>query len=90
MDIGSHVIAEQGFREPEDNKDIFVILNEEGLVPDNFLENLINMAKFRNILVHDYMRIDPEIVYTVLKNNLGDFDRFSKLIVGWIESLRDE
>lgn len=28
LDIGSHIVAEQGFREPEDNKDVFVILNE--------------------------------------------------------------
>lgn len=59
-------------------------------MPDDFLENLINMAKFRNILVHDYVPIDHEIVYSVLKNNLDDFDRFSKLIVGWSEGLGDE
>lgn len=30
LDIGQHIIAQEGFRMPEDNKDVFVVLSEEG------------------------------------------------------------
>ena len=36
------------------------------------------MASFRNLLVHEYMEIDRRRVYRVLKNDLGDFERFIK------------
>ena len=42
---------------------------------------MVKMAKFRNIIVHDYARIDPEIVVGILKNNLNDFKGFAKDIL---------
>ena len=89
LDIGSHILSEEGFREPEDNKDVFVILEEEGIIPADFLGNLIKMAKFRNILVHNYVRIDHKVVYDILRENLKDFDRFSNHIVEFVERSRN-
>lgn len=34
------------------------------------------MARFRNLLVHQYEAIDPAIVYRIATNHLGDFRRF--------------
>jgi uncharacterized protein YutE (UPF0331/DUF86 family) len=34
------------------------------------------MVGFRNILVHDYTRLDPMIVMRVLRKDLGDLERF--------------
>lgn len=31
---------------------------------------------FRNILVHGYTAVDPQIVRTVLEQRLGDIERF--------------
>lgn len=42
------------------------------------------MAGFRNILVHDYLKIDREIVYEVILNNLKDIEKFIKVIVEYI------
>jgi uncharacterized protein YutE (UPF0331/DUF86 family) len=38
------------------------------------------MAGFRNILVHEYLEIDRRKVYRVLRDDLGDFDRFVKAV----------
>lgn len=35
-----------------------------------------NMVKFRNLIVHRYERIDPEIVYSIIKNKLSLFEAF--------------
>ena len=42
----------------------------------------IDMASFRNILVHDYIKLDREIVFAVIKNNLDDFRTFARIISG--------
>jgi uncharacterized protein YutE (UPF0331/DUF86 family) len=80
LDIGSHLIAEFGFRHPQDNKDVFVVLKEEGIIPEEFLPNLLNMAGFRNIMVHDYARVDNTVVYGILKRHLDDFGRYARLV----------
>ncbi|MBC7249766.1 MAG: DUF86 domain-containing protein [Anaerolineae bacterium] len=87
--VGRHII-EEGFRYPEDNKDVFQILAEEGVVPQTLLPVLLDMARFRNLMVHDYACIDDAKVYAILKRNLGDFDAYARAIVSYLESLRTE
>jgi uncharacterized protein YutE (UPF0331/DUF86 family) len=53
-DISNHLIAKQSLGKPESYADVFKILGEAGIFPRNFVETLIQMAKFRNLLVHLY------------------------------------
>jgi uncharacterized protein YutE (UPF0331/DUF86 family) len=34
------------------------------------------MAGMRNVLVHDYMKVDRGLVHHTLRHDLGDFERF--------------
>jgi len=86
LDIGQHIIAREGFRLPEDNKDVFAVLGENGILPDTLLPELIAMARFRNLIVHDYARIDDQIVLDILRQRLGDFDAFAQAIVRYMEA----
>ena len=90
LDVGKHIIAQDRYRFPVDNKDVFIILAEEGIVPQDLLPNLIDMARFRNLMVHDYARIDDGIVYGILKRRLGDFDRYSAAIVHYLDTSRPQ
>lgn len=76
LDIGNHIIADQNLREPNDKKDIFAVLEENNLISAEVLPNLLKMTQFRNILVHDYAKIDPAIIYKILQEELDDFQRF--------------
>jgi uncharacterized protein YutE (UPF0331/DUF86 family) len=80
LDIGNHLIADQNWREPLNNKDVFTVLEENGVVSSVLLPNLSKMAQFRNILVHDYAKIEPDIIHGILKNNVADFQKFIKEI----------
>lgn len=44
------------------------------------------MSSFRNRIVHDYLDIDPEIVFGILKDHLKDFESYISEILKWIES----
>ncbi|MBL7202109.1 MAG: DUF86 domain-containing protein [Anaerolineae bacterium] len=85
LDIGSHLISAEGFRYPETNREVFAILHEEGVLTDQATECLLQMAAFRNILVHEYVRVSDPIVYRVLKERLGDLEGFAHEVVLWIE-----
>jgi uncharacterized protein YutE (UPF0331/DUF86 family) len=85
LDIGRRIVALEGFRYPDDNQDVFSVLGEEGLVPRDLLPALLDMARFRNLIVHDYARIDDGKVYAILKGRLGDFDAFAEAVRVYLE-----
>lgn len=42
------------------------------------------MVGFKNILVHDYIKIDEEIILYILKNELDDFVDYMNYINRWL------
>lgn len=85
LDIGRRIIAQERFRYPEDNADVFRVLHEENIVSAQLLPALLEMARFRNLIVHNYARIDDARVYGILKRHLGDFDVFARMIVDYLQ-----
>jgi uncharacterized protein YutE (UPF0331/DUF86 family) len=45
----------------------------------DFTEHLMKMARFRNRLVHIYWKIDVDLLYTILQEDLSDFETFLQL-----------
>jgi uncharacterized protein YutE (UPF0331/DUF86 family)/predicted nucleotidyltransferase len=84
LDIGNHVISDLRFRKPESNKDIFEVLSENKIIDSELKESLCKMAGFRNILVHDYMKLNRAIVYDIIQNNLKDLENFASIVVQYI------
>ena len=84
IDIANHIISDMGYRKPSSNKEIFEILFENKIIDSNLKESLSNMAGFRNILVHDYINLDREIVYDILNNNLKDMEDFRNIAMEYV------
>ena len=80
LDIGSHLISDLQLREPKKNSEIFIILVENGILAEQARGNFAAMAGFRNIIVHDYARLDPEIVYRSLRLGILDLKYFVRAI----------
>lgn len=76
MDVAEHIVADRRLRVPETGGATFEILAEAGVLPRDLGTSLARMVGFRNILVHDYARLDPEIVLKALRADLQDFERF--------------
>jgi uncharacterized protein YutE (UPF0331/DUF86 family) len=54
IDMCNHIISQNSYRAPEDYADTFKVMGEEGAFDEEFSEELMKMAKFRNRLVHLY------------------------------------
>lgn len=78
LDLASHIISYTGFREPVDNKDCFQVLLENGIISPDLAASLKRMAQFRNVVVHNYIRINPEIVFSIVQKNESDIVAFAK------------
>jgi uncharacterized protein YutE (UPF0331/DUF86 family) len=85
LDIGQHIIAQEGYRVPETNREVFQVLHDEEIVSPELLEQLTKMAGFRNLIVHGYAHIDDAAVFGILKRHLEDFDAFAQAIIAHID-----
>jgi len=86
LDIATHLISRLGLREPKDNKDLFVVLFENSIITNDLHTEMVKMAKFSNIVVHDYARIEPEVVIGILNKNTGDFSQFAREILTFMDT----
>jgi len=77
IDIGKMLIAERKLHEPSNNREVFIILEENDIFPSEFISLIDKMIGMRNIIVHSYDRIDDAIVYNVLKKNLKDMKKLT-------------
>ena len=78
LDIAKIVISSKELPEPKDNKGVFTVLAEAGILSDASLKFLIPMAGTRNVLVHGYDKVEDSVIYGVLKRHLDDFAVFLK------------
>ena len=76
IDMCNHVISRNRLRTPEDYADTFKVMGEVGAFPKEFIEKLIEMAKFRNRLVHIYWEVDDAVVYEILREDIDDIEEF--------------
>lgn len=79
IDMAHHIVAAQSLRAPETYADLFAVLSEVGIVEQGFARSLEDMARFRNLLVHQYADVDDARVLQHF-TDLDDFDRFRRAV----------
>ncbi|OGO02490.1 MAG: hypothetical protein A2Y72_04000 [Chloroflexi bacterium RBG_13_53_26] len=80
IDICNSIVARAGGRAPRDHADCFAILGELKLLSGEFVDRLKRMAKFRNLLVHLYWKVDDRKVYQILNKDIPDMRDYLKAI----------
>ena len=85
VDIAGHLIADKRFRIPKSYADTFKVLLEEKILDSKLSAVMEKIAKFRNIVVHHYDKVDAEIVTAILKNDLVDFISYKEAIIQFIK-----
>ncbi|GAB4108625.1 MAG: DUF86 domain-containing protein [Acidobacteriota bacterium] len=76
-----HVSARRLKKVPEDYAECFECLREGGVISSDLCRRLQQMARFRNLLVHVYWKIDYNQVYDEIQDHLGDLREFAAAIV---------
>jgi len=81
IDIGSHIISDEGWGVAGSLNEIFYILQDKGVITHDLTEKMVSMVGFRNILVHEYEEVDLNIVYDILCSHLKDIDEYLLAVV---------
>lgn len=86
LNLCYHVAAKRLKKVPEEYAECFAILSDAGIIPTDLSERLQKTARFRNLIVHMYWKIDYGIVYEIIHNNLKDLSRFSKIVASLLQA----
>ena len=79
IDIANHWIKSKKLGLPQDSGDAFVLLCRAGLISDAMSAGLQGMVGFRNVLVHEYKKMDMDIMAGVIEQHLYEPLEFANL-----------
>ncbi|MCF8084315.1 MAG: DUF86 domain-containing protein [Deltaproteobacteria bacterium] len=76
IDIAAHIISEEGLGVPGSNNEMFYMLQENGYIDIQLAEKMVKAVGFRNLVVHEYGKIELEQVLEVAQNNIEDLQAY--------------
>jgi len=85
IDVAHLIIIDLGLKRPEDNYEAISILFDNKIISEGLSEKLTKMIGLRNILVHEYGKIDRKIIYKILQEGLKDLEDFKKQIIKFLK-----
>ena len=88
LDVANHLISDKGYRRPVGYADHFTVLLENRILGARLAARMMKMAKFRNLIVHNYDKIEAEIIVGILKKNLPDFEAFKTAVLSVLEPIK--
>jgi len=76
IDIAAHIIGEEGFGVPGSTSEMFYLLEENRYLDRNITEKMIKAVGLRNLIVHEYSKIDLAKVFEIAQNDIEDLNEY--------------
>jgi len=86
IDIAAHIISEEGVGVPGSTNEMFYLLEDNGYISVDITEKMVKAVGFRNLIVHEYGKVELKQVFEVAKREIEDLEKyllsiFSKLVL---------
>lgn len=81
IDLAMYVVSQRKLGVPQDTRDAFALLQTSGIIPADLATRMQHMVGFRNVAVHEYTRLNLDVVHSIITKQLDDFRTFSSTIV---------
>ena len=85
LDVGNHILSAHFGVSAQDYEDIITQLGAHNVIGVSLREELKGLGGFRNILVHGYLRVDPDRVAHFLQGSPSRFSEFARAVRAWLE-----
>jgi uncharacterized protein YutE (UPF0331/DUF86 family) len=76
IDIAAHIISEEGMGVPGSFTEMFYLLEENGYLSKELTEKMVRAVGFRNLLVHEYGKIDLKQVHQIANEHIQDLNKY--------------
>lgn len=77
IDLAMHATRVGNLGLPQESREAFVLLERAGWIDPGLSKQMQAMVGFRNVAVHDYQKLNLEVVKSILENHLNDFRVFA-------------
>lgn len=81
VDMATHIVRVKKLGIPQNSAEVFSFLADNKLIDKELSLRLQKMIGFRNIAVHDYQKLDLDIVVAVIEKNLADLQSFKSIML---------
>ena len=89
IDVNQHIIHELNLKISEDLQGTFLILGENNVLPKDFAQKIAPVTGVRNILVHQYEKLDKEMFIRNLRKHFSDFEKYQQYIVEYLKKVEE-
>jgi uncharacterized protein YutE (UPF0331/DUF86 family) len=80
IDLAAHVVSDEGLGQPAGLADLFDLLGQHGVLDAGLTRRLRRAAGLRNVIVHEYVRLDLELTHHLASHELSDLNAFLRAI----------
>lgn len=88
IDIANHLAAGLNLPQKDTAVDVFILLGENRIISQKLVVRMTNAARFRNIIVHHYAKIDFKKLYRNYKDDLKNLRQFARQVYQFLEKHR--
>ena len=81
IDIAAHIISTEDMGIPGSTNEMFYLLEENTFINNLLTEKMVKAVGFRNLIVHEYGKLDLKRAYNISQNDINDLDEFLKEII---------
>ena len=81
IDLAMHLVRTRRLGIPQETREAFELLRGAEQLPAGVAERMVRMVGFRNIAVHDYRKLDLQIVKNIVTTRLDDFLEFTRAVL---------
>ncbi|MBW1694732.1 MAG: DUF86 domain-containing protein [Deltaproteobacteria bacterium] len=80
IDIAAHIISDEGLGVPGSTNEMFYLLEENGYLNNEITEKMVKAVGLRNLVVHEYGKIDLDRIFEVAQKDISDLNEYLKSI----------
>lgn len=76
VDLAAHIVSDEGYGMAGSMQEFFELLSQQQLISTDLAGNMGKAVRFRNLIAHEYAKIDLVQVYKVAKEGISDLEQF--------------
>lgn len=79
IDLAMHLVRIERLGLPKASREAFDLLERAGVLPAELAAALRGVVGFRNVAVHDYRKLDLDVVESIIARHLDDLLAFARI-----------
>lgn len=85
-DLAQHIATRDFNFDGTASKEAIRVLGREEIIDEETMNTLVAAVGFRNVLAHEYGRVDYLEVYETLQTGLAVYNAFSQQVAQWVRN----